>query len=216
MLFQMISSADLFTRTQQTINSGLPGEESQLKMAPAFRPKGPANQNPPPRKAAVLIPVFFSSEGNPEILLTLRKTYDGVHSGQVSFPGGKFDPHETDPVEVALRESQEEVGLDPAAVKIAGLLSPLYIPVSHMMVQPVVGFVEGPVNWIADPREVERLISISMESLTDPSLVQNKAVRISANLTMEAPFYSVANETVWGATAMILSEWIEVWKKISE
>ena len=209
----MRSFSDLFSRIQQAIDSGLPGEESQLKMAPAFRPKGPASQNPPPRKAAVLIPVYFSIEGNPEILLTLRKTYDGIHSAQVSFPGGKFESHETDPVEVALRESQEEVGLDPAAVKIAGLLSPLYIPVSHMMVQPVIGFVEGPVKWIPDLREVERLICISMENLTDPSLVQAKAVRISATLTMEAPFYSIANETVWGATAMILSEWIDVWKR---
>jgi len=212
----MISSAELFSRIQQAIDSGLPGEESQLKMAPAFRPRAAASQNPPPGKAAVLIPVYLSPEGIPSILLTLRKTYDGVHSAQVSFPGGKFDAHETDPVEVALRESQEEVGLTPSAVKIAGLLSPLYIPVSHMLVQPVVGFIEGYIEWIPDPREVERLISVTMESLADPSLVQSKAVRISASLSMDAPFYSIGNETVWGATAMILSEWIEVWKQISD
>ena len=192
------------------------GEKVQLEMAPPFRQLRPSVSEVPRRKAAVLIPIFLDENNELSTLLTLRKVYDGIHSGQVSFPGGKFDPGETDPIQVALRECEEEVGISPEVVRVAGLLTPLYIAVSGMMVQPVVGIIQGNPIWKPDPREVERLIKVRMGELIQPEVVKYKHMQMRDSHQIEVPYYHLGNETVWGATAMILSEWISVWKRIMD
>jgi len=205
----------LLRKISEAISAGLPGEISQFKMAPPMRAKLMAeNANlPPPKKAAVLIPIYLNEEGAPSLVLTLRKTYEGVHSGQVSFPGGKFEMDEIDPIQVALRESREEIGLAGHQVEIAGLLSPLYIPPSHMHVQPVVGFITKPVIFKPQELEVERILFIGIQSLLEEGAVRYKEITLRSNQKINTPYFEIDGETVWGATAMILGELLEIWKR---
>jgi 8-oxo-dGTP pyrophosphatase MutT (NUDIX family) len=207
---------DLLKKISKAISAGLPGETAHFRMAPPTRAKLMAQQAnlPEARKAAVLIPIYLDEAGIPSLLLTLRKTYEGVHSGQVSFPGGKFEPGETDPVQVALRESWEEIGLAVHQVEIAGLLSPLYIPPSHMHVQPVVGLITERVKFKPQQLEVERILFTEIGSLLSSGAVQQKEIMLSSNQKMNTPYFEIDGETVWGATAMILGELLEVWKRV--
>jgi len=206
----------LLRKISEAISAGLPGEIAQYKMAPPHRTKLMAQHAvlPEAKKAAVLIPIYIDSTGIPSLLLTLRKTYDGVHSGQVSFPGGKFEQGETDPVQVALRESWEEIGLESDRVEIAGLLTPLYVPPSHMHVQPVVGFITKQVIFKPQQSEVERILFIGVESLLTAGSVKQKEITLSTSQTLNTPYFEIDGETVWGATAMILSELLEIWKRL--
>lgn len=189
---------------------GLPGEAAQFNMAPPGRKQAFINPDKPPRQAAVLIPVVINPGDNPLILLTLRKIYDGVHSGQVSFPGGKFDEGETDPVEVALREAREEVGIRPEDVTIVGKLSPLFIPPSNMFVYPVVGVLQSDADWEVHPDEVEEIIRMPFRCFTDECYRSEiNFVNVSGE-KISAPCYRVDRHPVWGATAMIISEFSEV------
>ena len=207
---------DFLKKISKAISEGLPGEVAQIRMAPPTRAKlmaQPANL-PEARRAAVLIPIYLDEAGIPSLLLTLRKTYEGVHSGQVSFPGGKFEEGETDPVQVALRESWEEIGLAQHQVEVVGLLSPLYIPPSHMHVQPVVGFITERVNFKLQELEVERILFTEIGSLLRSGAVRQKEIMLSSNQKMNTPYFEIDGETVWGATAMILSELLEIWKRL--
>lgn len=187
----------------------LPGEEAQWKLAPIGRRQdlGTVEEF---RRAAVLVPLI-KKDSEIFVVLTLRAQYDGIHSAQVSFPGGKFEPHETNPIDVALREANEETGIPVNHVSILGRLSPLQIPVSKMQVFPVVGWVEEVFSFRPDPREVQRIIEYPLKSLLrlDISFSRN----IYPRAGVEIPYFEIDGEKVWGATAMMLSELIEVLKE---
>jgi 8-oxo-dGTP pyrophosphatase MutT (NUDIX family) len=212
----MNDEKDLLKKIRKAISTGLPGETAQFRMAPPTRAKLMAQHAnlPEARRAAVLIPIYLDEAGIPSLLLTLRKTYEGVHSGQVSFPGGKFEEGETDPVQVALRESWEEIGLAQHQVEVLGLLSPLYIPPSHMHVQPVVGFITEQIKFKLQELEVERILFTEIGSLLRSGAVRQKEIMLSSNQKMNTPYFEIDGETVWGATAMILGELLEVWKRL--
>lgn len=191
----------------------LPGETAQFRMAPLARkrisemPLGDDSI----RKAAVMIPLFKNLETDC-LLLTVRSTYEGVHSGQVSFPGGKFDENEIDPIQVALREMEEEVGIKAAQVKIIGKLSPLYIPVSKMHVQPVIAWVHD-ANWMANRYEVAQLLEVPIHQLFQANVIQKKSMEFIPGIPVEVPYFDIQGHVVWGATAMIISELLSVLEK---
>ena len=194
------------------LGAKLPGEEAQFRMAPVARPRmaDAISEGATFRKAAVLLPLF-RNDGEDFVLLTLRSTYDGVHSGQVSFPGGKFDESETDPVDVALREMEEEVGVSAEGVKVLGLLSPLYIPVSRMHVQPVVAWINY-AEWLPHEKEVAGILEVPIRLFSNPEVIQTKWMELTSRGEVEVPYYELLGHTVWGATAMILSEFLAVLK----
>jgi len=196
------------------LGAKLPGEEAQFRMAPVARPRmaDAISEGATFRKAAVLIPLF-RNDGEDFVLLTLRSTYDGVHSGQVSFPGGKFDESETDPIDVALREMEEEVGVSAEGVTVLGLLSPLYIPVSRMHVQPVVAWINY-AEWLPHEKEVAGIIEVPIRLFSNPVVIQTKWMELTSRGEVEVPYYELLGHTVWGATAMILSEFLAVLKSI--
>ncbi len=191
----------------------LPGETAQFRMAPLARkrlsemPIGDESI----RKAAVMIPLFRSLETDC-LMLTVRSVYEGVHSGQVSFPGGKFDENEIDPIQVALREMEEEVGIKATQVKIIGKLSPLYIPVSKMHVQPVIAWVHD-ANWIANTHEVAQLLEVPIHHFLQPNVIKKKSMEFSPGIPVEVPYFDIQGHVVWGATAMIISELLSVIEK---
>ena len=191
----------------------LPGEAAQFRMAPMARkrlsemPLGDESI----RKAAVMIPLFRSGEQDC-LLLTVRSTYEGVHSGQVSFPGGKFDENENDPIKVALREMEEEVGIKADQVQIIGMLSPLYIPVSKMHVQPVIAWVHD-AKWMANTYEVAQLLEVPILHFLQTNVIKKKSMEFRHGMPVDVPYFDIQGHVVWGATAMIISELLSVLEK---
>ncbi len=187
----------------------LPGEESQWKMAPRSRMRIPLSTSEGLRKAAVLIPLF-EKQDLLHIVLTLRSAYDGIHSAQVSFPGGKFEENETDPFAVALRESEEELGIQSDLVEIIGSLSPVIIPVSSMLVYPVVGWLNNPPNYSPDIREVQKVIESPIYCFKNEFVKSSPSIITNIKMPIDVPYYEIQNEIVWGATAMMISELMDV------
>lgn len=194
----------------------LPGEEAQFAMAPYQRRmrKNALAENPSPRLGAVLALIYPVNE-EPYTLLMLRNTYDGVHSAQVSFPGGGKDETDKDLAETALREAEEEVGIQRAGVKIIGKLSRVYIPPSGFLVQPYIGYMEERPRLTPDTKEVSELIETPLRVIIDETTVQTKSIRLSSGLVMhDTPYFNINGHTVWGATAMMLGELKEILKKV--
>ena len=128
------------------------------------------------------------------------------HSGQISFPGGKMESFEDSPVQTALREAREEIGVD-AELEILGSLTPLYIPVSNFHVYPIIAWSEKDPGFIIQPDEVDELIELDLDLLFNPDLKTTKDIAVLSSLVLEnVPVYEMHGMVIWGATAMMLSE----------
>lgn len=161
----------------------------------------------PGRAAAVLALLFPDAAGDTRIVLIERTTHDGHHSGEVSFPGGKAEPADPDPVATAIREAEEEVGLDLAAagVHVVGTLDRLWIPVSDFEVTPVVATAERSPVMTADPREVARIVQPRVDRFLPGAPIQ-VVERTIDGWPLRYGQYDVDDLAVWGATARILSQ----------
>ncbi len=151
--------------------------------------------------AAVLIPLVLKEEGL-SVLLTQRTNHLRDHAGQISFPGGRMDPEDQSPNDTALRESQEEIGLDPKRVEIIGHM-PQYLTVSGYSVTPVVGLVQAQAEYVLDEFEVADVFEVPLSFLLDPA---NHQVRLWQSEQGGRRFYSMPyeNRFIWGATAGML------------
>jgi len=197
----------------------LPGKLAQYKMAPYERIIRAAINNftapfggkaSKPKLSAVLI-LFYQKEDEIYFSLILRNTYKGVHSAQVSFPGGKKEKSDNSLLETALRETEEEIGIKKDLITIIGELTPIYIPPSGFLVHPYVGFIKEPPVFTPDPNEVNTIIESPVKLILDDAIVGKKKIKVGTyNVKINYPFYNILNHTVWGATAMILSELKEV------
>lgn len=196
---------------KERLKGELPGLSAQIKMAPTLRsaPGFPKEANANTRNSAVLVSIYPDNNMAYTILIK-RTVYKGAHSGQVSFPGGKQDEFENSYVQTALREAEEEIGIDPNNVEVIGTLTPLFIPVSNMLVVPIVGIIPKPTNLHLNLQEVEYTIPVSLEHLQDPNNQSVKTICVGI-LPISAPYYAVGKEVVWGATAMILSEFTQLY-----
>jgi len=189
----------------------LPGNVAQMKMSSLTRLRelitlGPATTAV---QSAVLV-LLYPKNGHICLVLMLRPEYPGVHSGQISFPGGKLEDSDQDLRDTALREAHEEIGIDPAQVCIIGQLTNLYIPPSNFMVTPVVSYQRSLPQFLADPAEVAAIIEVELGELLDPGNIQMKELTVRNGMTLTAPAYCIRDNTIWGATAMILSEFKEI------
>jgi 8-oxo-dGTP pyrophosphatase MutT (NUDIX family) len=191
----------------------LPGREYQMKMAPEGRMPG-MTYGDTKKDAAVALILFENlvSKKN-ELVLIRRADYKGHHSGQVSFPGGKLDMSDSDLFITAIRESQEEIGIQLHMNDFMGKLTPLYIQVSGFLVQPYVFYLQEIPRLKADKEEVSYLIRCSIDSLLDDSLIKKMTIESAGNAKI-APYYAINGEVVWGATSMILAEFIEILRRI--
>lgn len=196
----------------------LPGKEAQKKMAPYRRlvydiPDIAALN---PKKGSILILIY--PHQNQYLTAYIKRTeYKGVHSGQVSFPGGKFDPTDIKPENTALREAQEEIGINASGVEIIGRLTELYIPPSNFLVSPFVGFVSSKPIFEIEKREVASLIEVNLNTILDASEnVTTTLIKTGSDIVITAPAYQIQGYVVWGATAMITSEFIEVMKGVKK
>lgn len=207
----MTLSERLLTEIRVNLKRSLPGNAAQLRMAPSHRDGLlKINEAINYRQSAVLISLF-PDNNKINTLLIKRTTYNGVHSGQVGFPGGKFEGSDNSLIDTALREAQEEVGIDPLKVEVLGTLTPLLIPVSNMEVLPVVGLLQEKPLLSLNLDEVEFTITVPICHLKNPYNHMQKTI-IVRDSTIEAPYIKIDCEDVWGATAMIISEFIELFQ----
>jgi 8-oxo-dGTP pyrophosphatase MutT (NUDIX family) len=169
--------------------------------------------NPNPKKSCVLI-LFYPKENIPHVALTLRAEYKGAHSGQVSFPGGKTEETDQSLEYTALRETQEEIGIDLTTIAIVGKLTGLYIPVSGFWVYPFVGVMNHYPLFTLDVQEVKQLIEVPITEIMKDDIISTTRFKIRDNISIEAPCYTIQGHIVWGATAMILSELREIVRAI--
>lgn len=189
----------------------LPGFEAQLKMAPVTRmPDGFMPDATKARKGSVLIYIYPGTENQTSVLLMKRPEYKGVHSGQISFPGGKQDKTDKDFIETALREFKEETGILQQRKNVIGTLSELYIPASNFYVYPVVSFAHERQTPKPDPTEVEYLIEVPLKEFLDERNKIKKKITTSEGYVLDAPCFFIQDEIIWGATAMVLSEFVEL------
>ncbi len=208
-----MKSSDYYKRIEHYLSQELPGRAAQYKMAPALRKSPDALLNTDARKAGVLILLHHSREKEYYTTLIRKTLYDGVHSGQISFPGGKHEARDQDLVSTALRETEEEIGVPAKYILIIGKLTPLHIPVSNYDVQPFVGILQTEYPFKPDKKEVEEIFPIKIRKLAHPgSLVRNKSFRENER-QITAPYYQYQHLKIWGATAMMLSEFIEIHHK---
>jgi 8-oxo-dGTP pyrophosphatase MutT (NUDIX family) len=158
-----------------------------------------------PRSSAVLI-LLYPSQDSFRTVLIERPVYEGVHSGQVAFPGGKFEPEDLTLENTALREAEEEVGIARENVAVLGRLTDLYISPSNFLVSPIIAYTDQIPVFKPDPREVNKVITIGLDMLNDISIRGVKTITYSGGYKIKTPYYEVEGLTVWGATAMIISE----------
>ncbi len=187
----------------------LPGVDAaavRRVMRPRPDLRGPEEPPPgvPAREAGVLI-LAYPHSGSLSTLLIRRMPSSGVHSGQISFPGGACEPEDADPAATALREACEEVGVCGADLRVLGPLAQLYIPPSRFLVWPLVAALPACPDLRPSPAEVAGLIHLPLADLLDDGLKCEMDMRYG-DLTARVPYYAIAGEVVWGATAMILAE----------
>ena len=190
-------------------NLPLYGEASHAKMSPPYR-KALAKQMKDKckfaKKSAVSI-LFYPNDNNETyFVLILRKTYKGVHSAQVGFPGGKFEEQDASLNTTAIRETEEEIGIPKETIKVLKAMSPLYIPPSNFMVHPYLSIVDSTPNFIKQDSEVEAIIEVSLSDFLDKKNCVRTKVPTSFGIELEVPAYHLNQHIVWGATAMMLSE----------
>jgi 8-oxo-dGTP pyrophosphatase MutT (NUDIX family) len=195
-------------RVRERLERPLPGLDAQRLMAPQPRTGWqPAHVPPDARPAAALV-LLYPTQGLAHLALTLRSSHLPHHGGQVSLPGGAVEPDET--IEAtALREADEEIGVERRHVTPVGRLTPLHIPISGFVLHPVVAVTLDRPSFVPSAAEVARVLDVPLAHLCAPHAVRLRR-RIHEGRAYEVPYFLLDNEVVWGATAMVLAEFLAV------
>ncbi len=195
-------------KLESLLKTTLPGKQAQLQMIPTI--SGPqqyrSSISDRTKQGGVLILLYPDGE-QISFPLMLRHVYKGAHSGQVSLPGGKKEDFDEDIVATALRESEEEIGVGKDGVTVIGRLTELYIYASDFLVTPIVGYTEEKPHFKPDTYEVKELILTNLKELLEEANLKRKEVSFNEGKgRINAPYFDISGHVVWGATAMMLSE----------
>lgn len=201
----------LIEQIRERLEQSLPGPQAQARMSPMRQQdeRFLQQKRPQARQGAVLL-LLYPFKGRLYLPLMQRPVYKGHHSGQISLPGGKQEPEDKDKIETALREAWEEIGVEPEKVQLIGRLSELFIPPSNYQVLPVVGYTRERPRFVADPVEVAAIIEVPLDELLSEKSIQQTYRTLADGVRMKIPCYGVDEHVVWGATAMILSEFLAI------
>jgi 8-oxo-dGTP pyrophosphatase MutT (NUDIX family) len=198
------------TLNKRLTEQPLPGHETIMQKLSPHRLKVKNEPNSSTRRSAILM-MFYPKGEDIFLPLILRPQYDGVHGGQMAFPGGRAELKDKDIHATALREAQEEIGIKATDVKVIRNLTELFIPPSNMFCQPVVGYMATRPDFYPDEREVAGIFEVSISEILDPSIVQIRTVE-TQGIKLETPCFVIQEQIVWGATALMIAELIEVLK----
>ena len=202
------------TQLKITINKDLPGEESHQKMRVIYDqsielPFSKINST----QAAVLILLYLADN---EIYFFLTKRTDELkhHKGQISLPGGTQEGNEK-LIDTALRETQEEIGINKTSISIIGTITPLFVPVTGFMIYPFIGYSLNKLDPKPDPVEVATIFSVNISDLLNKEnrTTEQRNIR---GYDVQVPYFKLNDYQVWGATSMILSEFRDLIKFINE
>jgi 8-oxo-dGTP pyrophosphatase MutT (NUDIX family) len=205
------------SRVSKLIKMPLPGEAAHRKLAPLMRLAELENMDlkeKNPHEAGVMAVFYPDAEQQTHLVLILRKTYKGVHSNQVGFPGGRVEAIDKDLMETALRETEEEVGIPQSDIEVLKKLTRLYIPPSNFWVQPYMGLLQTTPLMKAQETEVEEILEVKLSDFLNEENVITQILSTSYARDIEVPAYKLNGHIVWGATGMMLSEIRELLLKI--
>lgn len=191
----------------------LPGRPAQMKMSPEPLDPDvvlPQKKSDTAHPSSVLIPLYPDADNQLHVILTLR-TNSIRHAGQISFPGGRREGSET-PEETALRETEEEIGVLRDNVQIACSITPLYLHRTDNQITPYVGFLDEEPELIPDPAEVQEAFSIPVQNLMNGENFKTEEWDL-AHASFHVPFWTIHEVPLWGATAMMMSELLELYKE---
>lgn len=158
--------------------------------------------------------LLYEENGVIRFPLIQRSEYRGVHSGQIALPGGKAEDSDEDLIETAVREAHEELGIDPQKIDIVGSLTSFFVAASNFQVLPVVAYAKEFPQFVPDEREVAGVVIADLSAMIDPHTVKEKKITPAEGITFDAPYYDLNGQVVWGATAMMLSEFVTLTKSI--
>ncbi len=193
------------TQLKTSLQKTLPGKSAHNMMSPNIRFTGKSYPNKKSTRDSGVLILFYPEMDSLYIPFIQRPNYNGVHGGQVSLPGGKFEPNDINLRTTALRETKEEIGVPKDLIEIIGHLSPIYIPNSNFNVTPFVSFIHHKPKFIADPYEVQNIIEAPLSQLLSNDCISTFEKEING-YKIEAPYYNIKGHVIWGATAMIISE----------
>ncbi|MGB1248274.1 MAG: NUDIX hydrolase [Chitinophagales bacterium] len=202
-------------KIKQSIAQLRKGFAAQRKMSPPFREKLVREMldKQTPKEAGVLI-LLYENDEEMYIAFTQRHTYKGVHSGQISLPGGKAETVDIDFAATAIRETEEEIGVLQSDIALLGELTELYVPPSNFMIYPFVGaYYDGKPDFVKEEAEVAEILEIKLSDLLDEKNIQEYKLE-RRDFTYKTPAYFINGKIIWGATAMILSEFLDVVKNL--
>lgn len=158
-----------------------------------------------PKIAAVMM-LFYPKDGITHLVLIVRNSYEGVHSSQIAFPGGKYENEDANFEETALRETHEEIGIHPKKIEILKAFTELYIPPSNFMVYPYLGICKEEIVFNPNPAEVSGIIELPLSTFLSDTIIIESKIKTSYANAIDVPAFKIEEHIVWGATAMILSE----------
>lgn len=195
---------------REALRKGLPGTSVQWMMASSDRmlKDFPTVPGPDARVAAVLI-LLWPENGRIHTVLMQRPDYLGFHGGQISFPGGKQEPSDENIIRTAFREAEEETGINTGKIEVAGMLTPLFIPVSNMIVTAVLGYTGEKPSFRPNRQEVDHLIIADLNRFLDPLIIRTKPMELRGE-TYQVRYFAYDDYVIWGATAMMLNELLEI------
>ncbi|MBL6962424.1 MAG: CoA pyrophosphatase [Bacteroidetes bacterium] len=211
----MTATRTFIDKLREELSKPLPGESAQYKLTPAIRKKKVEDMLKlgPPRDSSVLV-LLYPKNGELNTVFTQRHDYAGIHSNQVSFPGGKKEETDRDFMATALREAKEEMAIQPEKVEILGQLSDLLVPPSRFVIHPFIGVSEKRPDFIPQQSEVKSYFEVPLNLLSNPERIKETELKLSDGKIFKTPYYDLYGHIVWGATAMIVSEFLEVQKNI--
>ncbi len=198
---------ELVRRLRERLLDPLPGDSAHAPMralpigdlTPRF------DHSLPPKPGGVLILLYEDESGLIRFPVIKRQEYIGAHSGQVSLPGGKAEEGE-DPIFAALRECEEEIGVDRKSLVVLGRLTNFFVIPSNFIITPVIAIAQFIPTFKPDPHEVARIMSFSLDDLLKDDAIKQSEIVAAGTFRLMAPHFEIDGEIVWGATAMMLNE----------
>lgn len=208
---------ELTSFLEKRVQLPMPGAAAHRLMTPKLADGAPVKMkhSTPPRKGGVLILLY---QDGPDVYFPLiqRPQYEGIHSGQMALPGGRYEEGDEDQFFTAMRETEEEIGVPVDQIEIIGSLSEFFVAASNYLVLPAIGITRSMPTFTPEPREVDEVVPARVVDLIHPDTLKEKEIVVRNNYRLTCPYFDLENRTVWGATAMMLSELVAILREFNQ